>query len=133
MTLEEKLLSKIIEIQKSQNLDFIIHFENIKYNLDDVKIVKISTPVSKPTLRGDIYFSDTFDFKMIATVKEHSIIPLLSKSMLGPNAEFQELKITTNIPFENLQKNTTFYVHLTNSMQNSSHIELNMRIIRINS
>ena len=133
MTLEEKLLSKIIEIQKSQNLDFIIHFENIKYNLDDVKIVKISTPVSKPTLRGDVYFSDTFDFKMKATVKEHSIVPLLSKSMLGPNTEFQELKITTNIPFENLQKNTTFYVHLTNSMQNSSHIELNMRIIRINS
>lgn len=133
MTLEEKLLSKIIEIQKSQNLDFIIHFENIKYNLDDVKIVKTSTPVSKPTLRGDVYFSDTFDFKMKATVKEHSIVPLLSKSMLGPNTEFQELKITTNIPFENLQKNTTFYVHLTNSMQNSSHIELNMRIIRINS
>jgi len=133
LTLEEKLLSKIIEIQKSQNLDFIIHFENIKYNLDDVKIVKTSTPVSKPTLRGDVYFSDTFDFKMKATVKEHSIVPLLSKSMLGPNTEFQELKITTNIPFENLQKNTTFYVHLTNSMQNSSHIELNMRIIRINS
>ena len=133
MTLEEKLLSKIIEIQKSQNLDFLIHFENIKYNLDDVKIVKTYTPVSKPTMRGDIYFSDTFDFKMIATVKEHSIIPLLSKSMLGPNAEFQELKITTNIPFENLQKNITFYVHLTNSMQSSSHIELNMRIIRINS
>ena len=133
MTLDEKLLSKIIEIHQSQNLDFLIHFENIKYNLDDVKIVKTSTPVSKPTLRGDVYFSDTFDFKMKATVKEHSIVPLLSKSMLGPNTEFQELKITTNIPFENLQKNTTFYVHLTNSMQNSSHIELNMRIIRINS
>jgi len=133
LTLDEKLLSKIIEIHRSQNLDFLIHFENIKYNLDDVKIVKTSTPVSKPTLRGDVYFSDTFDFKMKATVKEHSIVPLLSKSMLGPNTEFQELKITTNIPFENLQKNTTFYVHLTNSMQNSSHIELNMRIIRINS
>lgn len=132
LTLDENLLSKIIEIQKSHKLEFVIHFKNIKYPLDNVMIIKSSTPVSRPTVRGGVYFSDIFDFKIKATVNDFSIVPLLSKSMLGPNTEFQELKITT-IPIENLQKKVTFLVHLTNSMQSSSHIELNMRIIRINS
>lgn len=133
MSLDEKLLSKIIEIQKSLKLDFLIHFENVTFHLDNVTIIKSTTPVSKPTVRGGVYFSDTFNFKIKATVNDFSIIPLLSKSMLGPNTEFQELKISTSIPIENSQKNVTFFVYLTNSMQNSSHIELNMPIIRINS
>jgi hypothetical protein len=133
LTLDEKLLSKIIEIQKSLKLGFIIHFENIKYPLENVTIIKSSNPVSKPTVRGGVYISDAFDFKIKATVNDFTILPLLSKSMLGPNTEFQELKITCNIPLEKFQKNVSFFVHLTNSMQTSSHIELNMRIIRINS
>jgi hypothetical protein len=133
LLLDEKFLSKIIEIQKSLKLDFLIHFENIKYNLDNVTIIKSSTPVSKPTVRGGVYFSDTFNFKIKATVNDFSIMPLLSKSMLGPNTEFQELKITTSVPVENSQKNVTFFVYLTNSMKSSSYIELNMIVIRTDS
>lgn len=133
MLLDEKFLSKIIEIQKSLKLDFLIHFENVKYNLDNVTIIKSSTPVSKPTIRGGVYFSDTFNFKIKATVNDFSIMPLLSKSMLGPNTEFQELKITTSVPIENSQKNVTFFVYLTNSMKSSSYIELNMIVIRTDS
>jgi hypothetical protein len=133
LLLDEKFLSKIIEIQKSLKLDFLIHFENVKYNLDNVTIIKSSTPVSKPTIRGGVYFSDTFNFKIKATVNDFSIMPLLSKSMLGPNTEFQELKITTSVPIENSQKNVTFFVYLTNSMKSSSYIELNMIVIRTDS
>jgi hypothetical protein len=133
LLLDEKFLSKIIEIQKSLKLDFLIHFENVKYNLDNVTIIKSSTPVSKPTVRGGVYFSDTFNFKIKATVNDFSIMPLLSKSMLGPNTEFQELKITTSVPVENSQKNVTFFVYLTNSMKSSSYIELNMIVIRTDS
>jgi len=133
LSIDENLLLKIIEIQKSLKLDFIIHFENVKYPLDDVTIIKSATPVSKPTLRGGVYFSDTFNFKIKATVKDFSIISLLSKSMLGPNTEFQELKITTSVPLESSQKNVTFFAYLTNSMQSSSYIELNMLVIRTDS
>ena len=133
MSLDEKLLSKIIEIQKSLKLDFLIHFENVTFHLDNVTIIKSTTPVSKPTVRGGVYFSNTFNFKIKATVNDFSIIPLLSKSMLGPNSEFQELKITTSIPIANSQKNMTFFVYLTNSMQSSSYIELNMIVIRTDS
>jgi hypothetical protein len=133
LALNEKFISQIIEIQKSHKLDFILHFKNVKYNLSNVMIVKSSTPVTNPTFRGGIYFSDKLEYKMKATVDDLSIIPLLSKSMLGPNSEFEELKITTITPFENIQKNVSFFVHLTNTKQSQSNIELNMRIVRMNS
>lgn len=131
MTLDEKTLVEIIEVQKSHKLDYILHLEKVTYLLDSVAIAKSSTPVNRPTNRGGVYFSDTFVFKIKAVVDDLSIAELLSKSMLGPNPEFQELKITTNVPIKDSIKKVTFFVNLTNSMQSSSHIELNMTIIRL--
>lgn len=131
MTLDEKILVEIIEVQKSHKLDYILHLEKVTYLLDSVAIAKSSTPVNRPTNRGGVYFSDTFAFKIKAVVSDLSIAELLSKSMLGPNPEFQELEITTNVPIKDSIKKVTFFVNLTNSMQSSSHIELNMTIIRL--
>lgn len=131
MTLDEKILIEIIEVQKSHKLDYILHLEKVTYLLDSVAIVKSSTPVNRPTNRGGVYFSDTFAFKIKAVVSDLSIAELLSKSMLGPNPEFQELEITTNVPIKDSIKKVTFFVNLTNSMQSSSHIELNMTIISL--
>ena len=131
MTLDEKTLVEIIEVQKSHKLDYILHLEKVTYLLDSVSIAKSSTPVNRPTSRGGVYFSDTFAFKIKAVVDDLSIAELLSKSMLGPNPEFQELEITTNVPIKDSIKKVTFFVNLTNSMQSSSHIELNMTIISL--
>jgi hypothetical protein len=131
LTLDEKTLVEIIEVQKSHKLNYILHLGNVTYSLDSVAIAKSSTPVNKPTNRRGIYFSDTFAFKIKAVVDDLSIAELLSKSMLGPNPEFQELEITTNVPIKDSIKKVTFFVNLTNSMQSSSHIELNMTIIRL--
>lgn len=131
MTLDEKILVEIIEVQKSHKLDYILHLEKVTYLLDSVAIAKSSTPVNRPTNRGGVYFSDTFAFKIKAVVDDLSIAELLSKSMLGPNPEFQELEITTNVPIKDSIKKVTFFVNLTNSMQSSSHIELNMTIISL--
>lgn len=131
MTLDEKTLVEIIEVQKSHKLNYILHLGKITYLLDSVAIAKSSTPVNRPTNRGGVYFSDTFAFKIKAVVDDLSIAELLSKSMLGPNPEFQELEITTNVPIKDSIKKVTFFVNLTNSMQSSSHIELNMTIIRL--
>ena len=128
MTLDEKILIEIIEVQKFHKLDYILHIGKVTYSLDRVAITKSSTPVNRLTNRGGIYFSDTFAFKIKAVVADLSITELLSKSMLGPNPEFQELEITTNIPIKDSIKKVTFFVNLTNSMQSSSHIELNMTI-----
>jgi hypothetical protein len=131
LTLDEKILLKIIEIQKSSKLDFILEIGSDTFSLKNVTIIKSSTPVNRPTTRGGVYFSDTFAFKIKAQVTDLSLAPLLSKSMLGPNFDFQDLEIITNIEIDNSLKKVTFLVHLTNSMQSSSYIELNMIIIKI--
>jgi len=110
----------------------MLYFDRITFNLQNVILTQSSTPVNQPTTRGGVYFSDKFEFKIKAKVNDLSIAPLLSKSMLGPNTEFQELKVTTKIQLENSLKLVTFVVNLTNSMQSSSHVELNMRIVRVN-
>ena len=131
MTLDEKILLKIIEIQKSTKLDFILEIDSDTFPLKNVEIIKSSTPVRRPTTRGGVYFSDTFAFKIKAQVTDLSLVPLLSKSMLGPNPDFQDLQIITNTKIDNSFKKITFLVHLTNSMQSSSYIELNMTLIKI--
>ena len=131
MTLDEKILLEITEVQKSHKLDYIIHLGKVTYSLDNVAISKFSTPVNKPTNRGGVYFSDTFAFKIKGVVSDLSIAELLSKSMLGPNSEFQDLEITTNMLIKDSIKKVTFFVNLTSSMQSSSYIELNMIIIRL--
>jgi hypothetical protein len=131
LTLDEKILNEIIQIQKSHKLDYKLHLGNISFLLDSVTIIKSNTPVNRPTKRGGVFFSDTFAFKIKAVVNDLSIAELLSKSMLGPNPEFQELEITTNMQIKNSIKKVTFFANLTNSMQSSSHIELNMTIIRL--
>ncbi len=125
------MLLKIIEIQKSTKLDFVLCFASDTFLLENVVISKSSTPVNRPTNRGGVYFSDTFVFKIRATVSELSLAPLLSQSMLGPNPDFQDLEITTNTKIGNSLKNVKLFAHLTNSMQSSSLIEFNMNIIRI--
>ena len=132
MEIDEKILNEIIKNQNSQQSDYILEIDGTTFHLQNVSLERSSTPVTRPTTRGGVYFSDKFEFKIKAQVNDFSIIPLLSKSMLGPNTEFQELKITTKIHFNNSFKHVTFFVNLTNSMQSSSYVELNMMIIRVN-
>ncbi|GBF24810.1 hypothetical protein MnTg01_01153 [archaeon MnTg01] len=129
--MDENLILKIIEIQKSTKLDFILHLASNTFFLENVVISKSLTPVNHPTNRGGVYFSDTFVFKIKTTVSDLSLAPLLSQSMLGPNPDFQDLEITTKAKIDNSLKNVKLFGHLTNSMQSSSLIELNMNIIRI--
>ena len=131
MSLDENIILKIIEIQKSTKLDFILRLASNTFLLENVVISKSLTPVNRPTNRGGVYFSDTFVFKIKTTVSDLSLAPLLSHSMLGPDPDVQDLEITTKAKIYNSLKNVKLFVHLTNSMQNSSFIELNMNIIRI--
>ena len=70
---------------------------------------------------------------MIGTVDDLSVVPLLTKKMLGPNTEFGELKITTSITLENDIKNLEIHTNLTNSVQTPDSIELSMIIVKLES
>ena len=129
--MDEKILLKIIEIHKISELDFLLSMGSNIFPLKNVTITKTPTPVNRPTSRGGVYFSDTFAFKIKAQVADLSIAPLLSKSMLGPNADFEDLKIITNANIDDKLKKVILFAHLTNSMQSSSFIELNMTITKL--
>ena len=63
------------------------------------------------------------------TGNKENIIPLLSKSMLGPNSQFQDLQIKTTFLKNAKSKEITIIANLTNSFQTSNHLELSMTIV----
>ena len=127
------LLESLIDINGKQPLEYVLHLDGLKYHLSDVSIVNSPIPVNSPTTRGGVYFSDTFAYKIKGIVNDLSIVPLLSKTMLGPNTEFGEIKITTQIINNDKKITLSIFTNLINSVQSSSKIELNMILIKLNS
>lgn len=120
-----------MNINQREPLKYVLHLDGKKYLFSDVVIVNSPTPVNSPTTRGGVYFSDTFAYKIKGTINDLSIIPLLSKTMLGPNTEFGEIKITTTIHNNGKEIPLILFTNLTNSVQSSSKIELNMILVKL--
>lgn len=129
MVIDDKLLSSIT--QNNADCNYTLHLDNKSYQLRDVSITKSQTPLTKPNMRGGVYFSDTFHYRIKATVDDTTIVPFLSKAMLGPNTEFKNLKITSSLKKDGETKNISILTNLTNTMQSSSKVELNMVIVDI--
>ncbi|MSV27047.1 MAG: hypothetical protein CK527_04630 [Nitrosarchaeum sp.] len=127
------LLECLMNIHEKESLEFVLHIEGRDYSLSDVSIVNSPIPVNSPTTRGGVYFSDTFAFKIKGTIYDLSVIPLLSKTMLGPNTEFGEIKITTQIVDHDKKIPLSIFTNLINSVQSPSSIELNMILLRLES
>ena len=113
----------------ADSLDFSLFIDGQKFNLRDVSIKKSTTPVNSPTLRGGVYFSDKIAYKMKATVDDTGIVSKLSKFMLGPNTDYHPLEILTSISENDAKKTVSIKAYLTNSMQSSSHVELNLIVV----
>ncbi len=126
---DEKLLDSLLHLQEKQRLEFSAQFENKSFALNEASIEKSSTPVTSPTLRGGVYFSDTYVYKIKGIVSDSAIIPLLSKTMLGPNTEFSDILVKTSAIIDSNKADISLHTNLTNSMQSSSKIELNLIII----
>ena len=126
---DEKILRQIMRIQESQKPIFVLYVADKTFKLEDVDVSESPTPLTKPNTRGGVYFSDTHVFKIKGVVTDLSIIPLLSKSMLGPNPEFQDLQIKTKFLENNKSNEIIIIVNLTNSFQTSKHLELIMTIV----
>jgi hypothetical protein len=129
MVIDDKLLSSIT--QNNADRDYTLHLDTKSYQLRDVSITKSATPLTRPNMRGGVYFSDTFHYRIKATVDDTTIVTFLSKTMLGPNTEFKNLKITSHLKKDEGTKNISIFTNLTNTMQSSSKVELNMVIVEI--
>ena len=57
----------------------------------------------------------------------------MTKKMLGPNTEFDDLKILTKIESNGKSLNIEIFTNLTNSVQTPNSIELNMIIVKLDS
>ena len=133
MSINSDLLETLMMINEKDSLDCILHLNNSSYPVTDVSIVNSPIPVNEPTTRGGVYFYDKFAYKMKCVVENLSVIPLLTKKMLGPNTEFGELKITTNIESDGKLVLVEIYTNLINSVQTPNSIELSMIIVNLKS
>ncbi len=115
----------------SSKYDF--HINASSFPIIDVSITHSPTPVNEPTTRGGVYFSDKFAYKMKGVIKDLSVVPLLTEKMLGPNTEFGELKITTQINSDGVILDLEILTNLTNSVQTLDSVELSMIILKLNS
>lgn len=127
MSTPESLLNAMIRRQQDGAINAVLHAGGMAIPLFDSRISRIRTPVNRPTSRGGAYFSGTHLYRIVGSSRDQRILPLLSGMMLGPNAEFARLKISTDFPPDS-QRKAVLYGHLTNSMQSQSRIELHIVI-----
>ena len=111
----------------------MLHLNEKSFSLTNVSVVNSPIPVNEPTTRGGVYFSDKFAYKMKGTIEDLSVVPLLTKNMLGPNTEFGNIKITTTIQHDGKPANLEIFTNLTNSVQTPNSIELSMIIVKLDS
>ena len=133
MSLNLDLLDTLMDFNEKNSQDYLFYINDRTFSITGVSIVHSPIPVNQPTTRGGVYFSDKFAYKMNGMIKDLSVIPLLTKKMLGPNTEFDELKITTQIKSNGTSLNLEIYTNLTNSVQTPNSIELSMIIVKLES
>ena len=122
-----------MEFNEKNSPKFTLYVNDETYPIASTSITNSPIPVNEPTTRGGVYFSDKFAYKMKCVVEDLSVVPLLTKKMLGPNTEFGELKITTNIESEGKSIPLEIFTNLTNSIQTPNSIELGMIIVKLDS
>jgi hypothetical protein len=133
MSVDVNLLKILMKFNENSSPEYKLFLQDKTYSMTDISIINSPIPVNEPTTRGGVYFSDKFAYKMNGTIKDLSVIPLLTKKMLGPNTEFGELKITTQIETDGKPTNLEIFTNLTNSVQTPNSIELSMIIVKLES
>ena len=131
MSFNKALLERLIEYNTKHSLNFKLNLNDVAYAITNVTIQNSSIPVNEPTTRGGVYFSDKFAYKMNGVIEDLSVVPLLTSKMLGPNTEFGELRIITQIESDGNLVDLEVSTNLTNSVQSPNSIELSMIIVKL--
>ena len=126
----EEILTKISE---EKNLSFVLDFDEKTYQIQRLSIEKSKIPVRKPTTRGGVYFTDTTAYKVKAITNDLSITKEIPKLMLGPNADFKPIRITTRLRINDTDNLVIMTTHLTNATSMKETVELNLIVDRVES
>lgn len=122
-----------MEFNEKNSPEYLLYLNDDTFPINCVSITNSPIPVNEPTTRGGVYFSEKFAYKMKGVIEGISAVPLLTKKMLGPNTEFVELKISTQIESDGKTMNLEIFTNLTNSIQTPDSIELSMIIVKLES
>jgi hypothetical protein len=131
MSVDSELLQKLMDYTAKNSPKFTIFVNDLNFTLLGVSIENSSIPVNEPTTRGGVYFSEKFAYKMKGSIEDLSVVSLLTKKMLGPNTEFGELKIITEINLDEKIIPVNIFTNLTNSVQTPNSIELSLIIVKL--
>jgi hypothetical protein len=133
MSVNPDLLKILMDYNEKNSPQYKLYLNDDIFPITCVSITNSPIPVNKPTTRGGVYFSEKFAYKMKGVIDGLSVVPLLTKKMLGPNTEFVELKISTKIESDGKSMNLEIFTNLTNSIQTPDSIELSMIIVKLES
>ena len=117
--------TELQEIVEKNNMKFNLLISNKIFKINEIKVFENENPVTEPTTRGGVYFSDVTEMKVQVTISDTSITKYLSNAMLGPNKTFLDILIEAEIK-DDLK--ITLITNLTNTVQNSSKIILYFKI-----
>ena len=131
MSIDSDLLETLMKCTIDDSPKFLLHLNDVVYTLIDVSVENSPIPVNEPTTRGGVYFSEKFAYKMKGAIEDLSVVPLLTKKMLGPNTEFGELRISGEIQLNGQTVTVNVFTNLTNSVQTPNSIELSMIIVNL--
>ena len=113
------------EIVEQNNTKFTLLISNKIFKINEIKVFENENPVTEPTTRGGVYFSDVTEMKVQVTISDTSVTKYLSNAMLGPNKTFLDILIEAKIE-DDLK--ISLITNLTNTIQNSSKIILYFKI-----
>ena len=116
---------EIQEIVEKNDTKFNLLISNKIFKINEIKVFENENPVTEPTTRGGVYFSDIKEIKVQATISDSSITKYLSNAMLGPNKTFLDILIEAKLK-DDLK--ISLVTNLTNTIQNSSKIILYFKI-----
>ncbi len=133
MSVNLDLLEILMEYTEKNSPKYLLYLNDDTFPITCVSITNSPIPVNEPTTRGGVYFSEKFAYKMKGVIDDLSVVPLLTKKMLGPNTEFAELKISTQIESNGAPMSIEIFTNLTNSVQTPDSIELSMIIVKLES
>ncbi len=131
MILMQKELEELLVLYEKYDVKFKLIIDKKQFDVKSVNVKNEITPVTKPTKRGGVYFSDTTISKVNVKINDLAITKHLTKAMLGPNTEFQDIILRVTYNKKNIEHNMNIITNLTSSMQSSNEIELNLIIQNI--
>ena len=120
-------------VDNGSSQKFEMQIGNSTYDVASVKFAYSETSVSKPTIRGGVYFSDKMGFKMKVQLPGNDVSKVLSKTMLGPNTDFEKIQFLTALERNGNKEGLRIFANLVNYVQRGSNLELNLTVMETES